>query len=202
MLLLGDCMIRNLNEADMQIRAQADEPICSIRKRSSHNLWIRFKNYKDNPPLLTLQTNYHPVCMITKLKREPYANLYEIFAVHPGYATNLWDIMAHMKANGVERLKMSCTPSSIGWHKRNGIVGWAIDPSGSIRVDVPICETQEEQLALRERAIDNPWLVMPPERKSIQLRAEHNSFGKIKQPKVDQAIDTLGDFWLRKYLPK
>ena len=201
-------MIRNLNEADMQMLVewmQADEHPNAAFAKSSHNLWIRFKNYKDNPPFVNFTDKYKigAVCMITKLKREPYANLYEIFAVHPGYATDLyWDIMAHMKANGVERLKMSCTPSSIGWHKRNGIVGWAIDPSGSIRVDVPICETQEEQLALRERAVDNPWLVMPPERKSIQLRAEHNSFGKVKQPKVDQAIDTLGEFWLRKYLPK
>ena len=62
--------------------------------------------------------------------------------------------------------------------------------------------TQVDQLVLRDRAVDNPWLVMPAEKKAIQLSAEHNSFGKIKQSKVDQAIDTLGEFWLRKYLPK
>ena len=82
---------------------KADEHPNAGFAHSSHNLWIRFKNYKDNPPFVNFTPDYKigAVCMITKLKREPYANLYEIFAVRPGYATDLyWEIMAHMRNNG------------------------------------------------------------------------------------------------------
>ena len=199
-------MIRNLNEDDMQLLVetmQADNNPNAAFAKGAHNLWIRFKNYKNNPPFVNFTSDYHvgAVCMITKLKREPYANLYEIFAVYPGHATRLyWDIMAHMKANGVERLKMSCTPSSIGWHYRNGIVGWAVDPSGSIRVDVPICETQADQLALRNGAIHRPELVMPPAKQQIKLAEEENSFGPKKIIQVEKAIETMGEFYMRRHL--
>ena len=171
----------------------------------AHSLWVRFHNYEKNPPFVIEDEDgdIAAVCMITKLQREPYANLYEIFAVHPGYATKLyWGIMEHMYNNGVQRLKMSCTPDSIGWHKRNGIVGWAIDPTGSIRVDIPILPTLEEQLALRELAVNEPQLVMPPEKNALKFIQEQNRFGPRKQEKVDKAVDTLGEFYLRAFLPE
>ena len=173
---------------------------------SSQNLWIRFKNYENdkNLPFVILDDNREiaAVCMITKLVMTSYCNLYDIFAVKSGYATKLyWGIMQHMYSNGVRRLKMSCTPDSIGWHYRNGIVGWAIDPTGSIRVDIPIKPTQAEQLALRYMAVDGlPQLVMPPEKQADKLRLEENSFGPKKIIQVEKAIETLGDYYMRKHL--
>ena len=173
---------------------------------SSQNLWIRFKNYENdkNLPFVILDDNREiaAVCMITKLVMTSYCNLYDIFAVKSGYATKLyWGIMQYMYSNGVKRLKMSCTPDSIGWHYRNGIVGWAIDPTGSIRVDIPIKPTQDQQLALRYMAVDGlPQLVMPPEKQADKLRLEENSFGPKKIIQVEQAIDTMGRYYMRKHL--
>lgn len=172
--------------------------------KSAHSLWFRFKNYNDrNNPYAIFDDNEEimAVCMITRLQREPYANLYEIFAVEAGYATKLyWGVMDIMKKHGVERLKMSCTPASIGWHTQNGIIGWGVDPSGSIRVDIPIADSQLRQLELREKALDNPSLVMPPEKNAAKLSKEENSFGPRKLPVVEKSIDTLGKYYLRRHL--
>ena len=173
---------------------------------SSHSLWIRFKIYEEGTrdmPFVIIddEGDIAAVCMITTLKKQPYANLYEIFAVKKGYATELyWGVMENMKKRGVERLKMSCTPSSIGWHYRNGIVGWAVDPTGSIRVDVPICRTQEGQLRLRDAALETPSLVMPTGKQAEKLRSEENSFGPKKIIQVEKAIETMGEFYMRKHL--
>ena len=201
-------MIRTSNREEIQAlvtKMKADGHPNFKFADSSQNLWIRFKNYETdkNLPFVILNDKEEiaAVCMITKLVMTPYCNLYDIFAVESGYATKLyWGIMQYMKKNGVERLKMSCTPSSIGWHYRNGIVGWAVDPSGSIRVDVPICETQADQLSLRQMAIHTPALVMPPAKQQIKLSEEENSFGPKKIIQVEKAIDTMGEFYMRKHL--
>jgi len=170
--------------------------------KAAHSLWIRFKNYDKHPPWAILDDNGEiaAVCMITLLQREPYANLYEIFAVKKGYARKLyWKIMSDISSR-TERLKMSCTPSSIGWHMKNGIIGWGTDPSGSIRVDIPIMKTLEDQLKLRENWEENINWIIPPEKNRSRLKDEENSFGPRKKPKVEEAIDTVGDFYLRRYL--
>ena len=197
--------IKNINKETMEelLVKMEGHPNESFAK-AAHSLWFRFKNYEKNPPYVIYTDNYEiaAVCMITKLQREPYANLYEIFSVEPGYASNLyWGIMQIMMEKGVERLKMSCTPASIGWHMKNGIVGWAVDPSGSIRVDVPIMPTQQEQLDLRELAVIDPSVVMPPTKQANKLRLEENSFGPRKLPVVEKAIDAVGQYYLRRHLP-
>ena len=171
----------------------------------AHSLWTRFHNYTErNAPYACLERDtgeITSVVMMTLLTREPYANLYEIFAVRPTFAQELyWDVMKGAKDMGAERLKMSCTPSSIGWHLRNGVVGWGVDPSGSIRVDIPICDSLEEQLDLRERAIKDPSLVMPEGKNLQRLIDEENSFGPIKLPKVEKAINSMGDYYMRKHI--
>tara|TARA_B110000285_G_C15137569_1_gene628185 strand:- start:324 stop:929 length:606 start_codon:yes stop_codon:yes gene_type:complete len=170
----------------------------------AHSLWRRFNNYTDrNTPYSCVDStgDITSVVMMTMLTREPYANLYEIFAVKPTYARTLyWEVMAEAKKNGAERLKMSCTPSSIGWHLGNGVVGWGVDSSGSIRVDIPICGSLEEQLDLRERALHDPSLVMPTGKQAEALIKEEHSFGKIKIIKVEKAIDTMGDYYMRRHL--
>jgi len=123
--------------------------------KSSHNLWFRFKNYVKNPPFV-LEDAGVPVALvfITFSQRSKYANLYEIVTLEGkegcGYASEVyWEVMKAAHEAGMERLKMSCTPSSVTWHKRNGTIFWAVDPSGSLRVDQPLFPTIQEQLAFR-----------------------------------------------------
>lgn len=171
---------------------------------ASHSLWTRFHNYTErNSPyaLVGEDGKVKAVVMLTLLTREPYANLYEIFAIQPTYARELyWKVMKHAKDMGAERLKMSCTPSSIGWHLGNGIVGWGLDSSGSVRVDIPIADSLEEQLDLRELALKDPSLIIPPVKNAEKLVLEENSFGPIKIKKVEQAISLMGDYYMRRHL--
>tara|TARA_B110000285_G_scaffold55990_1_gene63708 strand:- start:1090 stop:1692 length:603 start_codon:yes stop_codon:yes gene_type:complete len=197
-------MIQRMTKDQMDIlvfNMQEDNNPNARFANSAHSLWTRFHNYTERnaPYACIVDGEVTAVVMMTLLTREPYANLYEIFAVKPTYAGALyWSVMRLAKEMGAERLKMSCTPSSIGWHMKNGIVGWAVDPSGSIRVDIPICDSQEEQLALREDALTNPSLVLPPEKFAQKLASEENSFGPIKIIKVEKSIETMGDYYMRK----
>lgn len=175
--------------------------------KGAHNLWVRFHNYgKHDPFVLELYGQIVAVCHITVLKNKDYANLYEIYTIPngegKGYASTLyWQIMEHM-ANSYSgiRLKMSCTPSSIGWHYKNGILGYGVDPSGSIRVDMPIEPTKELQLALREGWKTNPEYVLPPAKILEKLLKENPTFGVKKSAQVKQSIDTMGEYYLRESL--
>ena len=175
--------------------------------KGAHNLWVRFHNYgKHDPFVLELHGQIVAVCHITVLKNKDYANLYEIYTIPngegKGFASTLyWQIMEHM-ANSYSgiRLKMSCTPSSIGWHYRNGIIGYGVDPSGSIRVDMPIEPTKEMQLALREGWKTNPEYVLPPAKSLEKLLKENPTFGVKKSAQVKQSIDTMGEYYLRESL--
>tara|TARA_B110000093_G_scaffold13483_1_gene12571 strand:- start:179 stop:784 length:606 start_codon:yes stop_codon:yes gene_type:complete len=175
--------------------------------KGAHNLWVRFHNYsKHDPFVLEADGQIVAVCHITVLKNKDYANLYEIYTIPnsegKGYASTLyWQIMEHM-ANSYSgiRLKMSCTPSSIGWHYRNGIIGYGVDPSGSIRVDMPIEPTKEMQLALREGWKTNPEYVLPPAKSREKLLKENPTFGVKKSAQVEQSIGTMGEYYLREYL--
>lgn len=174
--------------------------------KSAMNLWIRFKNFEKNAPFaLSIDGDTKCVVMITKLVREPYCNLYEIVTKTGeegnGYARRLyWDALSHMHDAGVKRLKMSCTPDSIGWHYSNGIIGWGVDPTGSIRVDVPLRKTREEQLALRDNYKDNMTEILPPEKVIKALLKENPSFGKKKTEQVESAKEKLGEYYLREVL--
>jgi hypothetical protein len=172
--------------------------------KGAHNLWVRFHNYgKHDPWVLEDDGRIVAVCHITVLKKQDYANLYEIYTVPnsegKGYASKLyWEIMDYMANTHLAiRLKMSCTPSSIGWHYRNGIIGYGVDPSGSIRVDVPIFSTKEEQVAFREVWQSNSELSLPPTKSREKLLKENPTFGVKKSAQVMQSIETMGNFYLR-----
>jgi hypothetical protein len=174
--------------------------------RNANNLWTRFKNFENNPPwVLKEEGDIKCAILITKLVREPYCNLYEIVTKEgqegKGYARRLyWHVMSHMFNDGVKRLKMSCTTSSIGWHYRNGIIGWGIDPTGSIRVDIPLRPTLEEQLELRNNFEDNKFEIMPEEKVAIRLLRENVSFGKKKEIQVNLSREVMGEHYRRKDL--
>lgn len=175
--------------------------------KGAHNLWVRFHNYgKHDPFVLKVDGQIVAVCHITVLKKGDYANLYEIYTIPnsegKGYASTLyWQIMEHMAHTYPRiRLKMSCTPSSIGWHYRNGIIGYGVDPSGSIRVDIPIAATKQDQLLTRFVWMGNKEFVLPPTKSREKLLKENPSFGVKKSAQVEQSIAMLGDYYLREYL--
>lgn len=178
--------------------------------KASHNLWYRFKNYDKHPPFALVDLYEGPVALvfITFSQRSAYANLYEIVTLEgkegSGYASTVyWEVMKAAKEQGMQRLKMSCTPSSITWHIRNGTIFWAVDPSGSLRCDVPIFPTKQEALEFREVAIKDPVFAKPNTKvcdKLIEESLESHKFGVKKTEKVQTAINHAGQYWLRDQL--
>jgi|TARA_R110000803_G_scaffold46198_13_gene97111 hypothetical protein len=175
--------------------------------KASHNLWFRFKNYDKQPPYVLLDEE-DPVAFVfaTFSKRSRYINLYEIVTAEGqegnGYASEAWErVMQTAYDSGMERLKISCTPSSVTWHKRNGLIFWAVDPTGSLRSDQPLFPNIHEQNTFRELAIKDPSLALPKDKKVIdQLTREglaSHGFGAKKTATVDEAIQNVGEYWFR-----
>jgi hypothetical protein len=176
---------------------------------TAHSLWYRFKNYEKCPPM-AYEDNGDVVCLIfATFNRDGYANLYEIVTLEgkegKGYASKCWDswIKYAVEERKTQRLKISCTPSSVSWHLRNGLVFWAVDPTGSLRSDQPLFPTRTEQIAYRDKAIVNPLQALPPYKAREQFRAEgleSYSWGEKKKAKTQTAIDAVGKAWLREAL--
>ena len=173
--------------------------------KSAHSLWFRFKNYDKHPPFVLEDNGPVALVFITFSKRSKYANLYEIVTLEGmegnGYASQVyWGVMKEAQEQGMQRLKMSCTPTSITWHVRNGTIFWAVDPSGSLRCDVPIFPNKHEQLTFRELALKDPTMALPPEKVIAKLKEEgleSHGFGEKKTEKVKGAIQAVGKYWLR-----
>ena len=177
---------------------------------ASHSLWKRFGNYDRYPPLVHDDNGIKSVIYATFSVRTRYVNLYEICTVQgqegKGYASKAWDsFLEHSIQHDMGRLKMSCTPSSVSWHYRNGLVFWAVDPTGSLRSDQPIFSTREEQLEFRKKAIENPIVCLPDVKVIQKLKAEgleDHSFGVKKAAQVMGAIKEVKSAWFRKALFK
>lgn len=174
---------------------------------ASHSLWTRFKNYDKCPPMI-LEDNGKIVSLIfATFNRNNYTNLYEIVTVQgnegKGYASAIWDayIDYAVTYKKMRRLKISCTPSSVTWHMKNGLVFWAVDSSGSLRSDQPLYKSRKEQLVFRESAVDDPRIALPVEDKIIQQlkneSLESHEFGTKKKEKIEKAITSVGKYWLR-----
>ena len=174
---------------------------------ASHNLWFRFKNYEKSPPII-LEDNGKIVSLIfATFNRDRYTNLYEIVTAEgcegKGYASRIWNEYVDYAVNvqNMKRLKISCTPSSVTWHMKNGLVFWAVDPTGSLRSDQPLLKSRDEQLMFRERAVNDPTIALPNDTKVFeQLQKEslesHN-FGPKKKKMTEDAIAAVGKYWLR-----
>jgi len=173
---------------------------------AAHSLWYRFHNYDKAPPMV-FEDNGEVVSLIfATFNRDGYANLYEIVTIEgkegKGYASKCWDawIKYAVEERKIQRLKISCTPSSVSWHFRNGLVFWAVDPTGSLRSDQPLFPTRAEQIAYRDNAIVNPLQALPPYKARDQFRKEgidDHKFGVKKKAKTQEAIDKVGKAWLR-----
>ena len=176
---------------------------------AAHSLWTRFHNYDKSLPM-AYEVNGEVVSLIfATFNRDGYANLYEIVTLEgqegKGYASKCWDawIKYAVEERKVQRLKISCTPSSVSWHNRNGLVFWAVDPTGSLRSDQPLFATRTEQLAFRDKAIVSPLQALPPAKARAQFLAEgleSYKWGEKKKAKTQTAIDTVGKSWLREAL--
>ena len=176
---------------------------------AAHSLWTRFHNYEKSLPM-AYEVNGEVVSLIfATFNRDGYANLYEIVTIEghegKGYASKCWDawIKYAVEERKIQRLKISCTPSSVSWHLRNGLVFWAVDPTGSLRSDQPLFATRAEQIAYRDAAIVAPLQALPPPKARTQFLAEgleSYSWGEKKKAKTQTAIDTVGKAWLREAL--
>lgn len=179
--------------------------------KSSHNLWFRFKNYEKRPPFV-LEDRGEPVALvfITFSHKSKYANLYEIVTLEGkegnGYASTIWEmVMSEAYNSGMDRLKISCTPESVTWHMRNGLIFWAVDPSGSLRSDQPLFPNRHEQCTFRELAMKEPHIALPSSKVIEQLQREDlydYGWGSKKISKVENAIAAVGKYWLRDALFK
>jgi hypothetical protein len=175
---------------------------------AAHSLWYRFKNYDKCPPM-AYEHNGEVVCMIfATFNRDGYSNLYEIVTLEGkegnGFASRCWDeyIKYAVEERNSKRLKISCTPTSVTWHKRNGLIFWAVDPSGSLRSDQPLFSTRQDQVDYQTNAVNNPidTVIQLPEKAKNQFLAEgidDHGFGTKKKAAVESAISAVGQFWLR-----
>lgn len=174
---------------------------------ASHSLWFRFKNYEKSPPMI-LEDNGQIVSLIfATFNRDKYTNLYEIVTVEgcegKGYASAIWEQYVDYAVNvqNMKRLKISCTPSSVTWHMKNGLVFWAVDPTGSLRSDQPLFKNREEQLIFRNLAVSDPLIALPVDSRVIaQLQGESlesHKFGPKKKAITEEAIAKVGKYWLR-----
>ena len=176
---------------------------------AAHSLWVRFHNYDKAPPM-AYEVDGEIVCLIfATFNRDGYTNLYEIVTLQghegKGYASNCWDawIKYAVEVRNCKRLKISCTPSSVTWHYRNGLIFWAVDPTGSLRSDQPLFKTRQEQIEYRDNAIINPLQALPPNKARDQFLAEgleSYDWGDKKRAKTQAAIDAVGKAWLREAL--
>jgi hypothetical protein len=202
--MLGN--IKNAEELETIIK-NAPEGKNTKFLSAAHSLWFRFKNYDKHPPFV-LYKGGAPVAFVfaTYSDRSKYINLYEIVTMQgqegKGYAREIWEgVMQHAYNSGMKRLKISCTPDSVTWHNRNGLIFWAVDPSGSLRSDQPLFPTVSQQREYREYAINRPLMALPKDPKTIQRLKEESleshGFGPKKTEKVKEAIKAVGDSWLR-----
>lgn len=178
---------------------------------ASHSLWFRFKNYdkiQQQPYVLIKEGKAVAFVFATMSKRSFYMNLYEIVTIDghegKGFGSEIfWLVMGYAHNEGMQRLKMSCTPTSVTWHMRNGMVFWAVDPSGSLRADVPIFATKQEQLRWRNEALlgspNEEGLMLdidPSTAKKLRAESpESHGFGAKKMQKVQDAIEAVGRYW-------
>lgn len=173
---------------------------------AAHSLWYRFNNYDKAPPL-AYEVDGEVMCLIfATFNRDGYANLYEIVTVQgkegKGYASKCWDawIKYAVEERNTIRLKLSCTPSSVTWHNRNGLIFWAVDPTGSLRSDQPLFSTRQQQIDYRNIAILDPMSVFLPQKVKTQFLSEGLEvypWGEKKKAKTQAAIDAVGKSWLR-----
>lgn len=178
--------------------------------KAADSLWFRFHNYEKELPMGLVVDDKVVSIIFATYNRDKYTNLYEIVTVQgeegKGYASKVWEAYVDYAANKrkMERLKISCTPSSVGWHNKNGLIFWGVDPTGSLRSDQQLFDTREKQIEYRKNCIDQPDLAIPPNQKVVDFLKTQcinaHKFGPKKKTKVEESITLVGSAWLRDHL--
>jgi hypothetical protein len=174
---------------------------------SAHKLWIRLFNYDKSPPLaLYLGEDTIVSVIFFTLNKNGYANVYEIVTLSgfegKGYASTIWKHFIDLAyKNGSSRLKISCTPSSIKWHLKNGLIFWSVDSQGSLKSDQLLFPTVEEQTEHMEKCVENFRHDVPSDKVLSEFLVEHK-FSEAKQKKIDEAIKSVGNRWMFPYIKK
>jgi|TARA_R110001599_G_scaffold20228_1_gene76894 hypothetical protein len=177
--------------------------------QQSHSLWFRFKNYTNNPPFALIKNNkIVSIIFATTSDKTKYINLYEICTIQgyegKGYGTEIWqEFVSYWYNNNMKRIKLSCTPSSITWHLRNGLVFWSVDKQGSLRSDQPLKQNIEQQKKLRDESLNNSELIIPNKKVCDKLKLESLETTGLSQKKsleTYKAIQQVGKYWFRSYL--
>ena len=176
---------------------------------ASHNLWRRFHNY-DRYPAMALVRDDKVVCIhFATFNKNLYTNSYEIVTMAgqegKGYARAQWEEYVDYAVNvkGMQRLKNSCIASSVTWHIKNGLIFWAIDPTGSLKTDQPLFPSTDAQRDARKSFLKNPKLALPRREVIGDLVAYHPdnfSFGVPKTKRMRGAIESAGENWLGEWL--
>jgi hypothetical protein len=177
----------------------------------AHSLWFRFSNYDKAPPMALLHDDEPVCCIFATFNRNKYTNLYEIVTMQDherkGYASRCWEEWIDYAVNerGSNRLKLSCTPSSIGWHVRNELIFWAVDPTGSLRSDQRLFSCREEQKEYYQWAVNYPQEAVAELPKSVRNRfcaeqLEVCALSKNRKQKAQEAIDFVGNRWFGEVL--
>ena len=206
-------MIKNVNEQEiLKIIDKSYQGKNTNFLKASHSLWKRFKNYEKNPPTVLYNNNNLAVAVIfaTLSKRTLYVNLYEIVTIQgyerKGYASKLWELfIKNSYETGMRRIKLSCTPSSIGFHTKNGLVYWAVDKQGSLRSDQPLMPSTKEQKILRNEGIKDYKILRPDTKIVEKFKQENIEYLNLSEKKLIQtmsAIQYVGKYWLRHKLYK
>lgn len=202
MIFLGSDAILEL------IKNSPDEPNTKFLS-ASHNLWTRFHNY-DHYPAMALVRDDKIVCVhFATFNKNLYTNSYEIVTMpgqeRKGYAKALWEEYVEYAVieRGMKRLKNSCIATSVPWHVRNGLIFWAIDPTGSLKTDQPLYPSIEAQIRARTQFIKQPTLALPSPNTFTSLwkeQLQYYNFGAQKTKRVLDAIKSAGDNWLGDWL--
>ena len=203
-------MIKFLKETDIQ-KAIFNSPNGANTKflQQSHSLWYRFNNYQSNAPFgLYKDDQLVSVIFATTSEKTKYINLYEIVTIQgqekKGYATEIWSRFVEFWFDaGMHRIKLSCTPSSVSWHMRNGLVFWSVDKQGSLRSDQPLKRSINEQVDFRKYALTQPSVALPDKKTRMKLREEDVESLQLSQKKAletYQAIQKVGEYWFRPHL--
>lgn len=192
------------SEVEELIEKSLEGPNTNFLK-ASHNLWKRFKNYSKSLPMGLERSGDIVSIIFATFNRNRYTNLYDIVTMQgeegQGYARLLWSeyIQYAIYPREMNRLKISCTPSSIGWHLENGLVFWGVDPTGSLKSDQPLYPSVDSQRTARELFVKDPRLAMPEPKVAAELKLcklERYSFSDSKKKKIQEAIRKTGKFWL------
>ena len=203
-------MIAFLKETDIQNAIfKSPSGVNTKFLQQSHSLWYRINNYQKNAPYgFYKDGKLVSVIFATTSHQTKYINLYEIVTLQgqegKGYATDIWSqFVEYWYDAGMKRIKLSCTPSSITWHMRNGLIFWAVDKQGSLRSDQPLKRTINEQVDFREYALTEPSVALPDKKTRMKLREEDVETLQLSHKKIletYQAIQKVGEYWFRPYL--